>query len=97
MNSGDSTLTYKWESPGSTVNTTRFHVISSVAKSDAKAYTCNVTNNGGSKSSSKELTLTVQGILPFCMYTVYISFTIFAQTVQYNFRAIAQYQLVVKF
>ena len=67
MNSnGDSTLTYKWESSGSTESTTRFHVISSVAKSDAKTYTCTVTNSGGT-SSSKELALTVQGMLPLCM------------------------------
>ena len=68
MNSnGDSTLTYKWESSGSTDSTTRFHVISSVAKSDAKTYTCTVTNSGGT-SSSKELTLTVgSGMSPLCM------------------------------
>ena len=67
MNSnGDSTLAYKWESSGSTDSTTRFHVISSVAKSDAKTYTCTVTNSGG-RSSSKELTLTVEGMLPLCM------------------------------
>ena len=63
MNSnGDSTLAYKWESSGSTDSTTRFHVMSSVAKSNAKTYTCTVTNSGGT-SRSKELTLTVQGML----------------------------------
>ena len=69
MNSnGDSTLTYKWESSGSTDSTTRFHVISSVAKRNAKTYTCTVTNSGGrSSSKSKELALTVGGMLPICI------------------------------
>ena len=70
MNSGDSTLTYKWESSGSTGSTTRFHVISSVAKSDAKTYKCTVTNSGGT-SSSKELTLTVGGMSPLCMLFIH--------------------------
>ena len=61
MSSSDSTLTYKWETGGTLLSSTRFHTISNVAKSDGKAYTCTVSNSN-SDSSSKDFSLTVNGM-----------------------------------
>ena len=69
MNSdGDSTLTYKWESAGNTLSSNRFHIISSVTKSDVKIYKCTVSIPG--LWTSQELALTVDGKREACSFKI---------------------------